>query len=246
MLYQRQVLDRSTGELQTVDDGDWITIRELGELHGLGRRQTTEILREIEVLQVETEHRTTRHRLAGWFVERGWGKRLHRKVDKYPFDVISPDGRKWIDELWPLAVEEIETRKTAMPVQRASAALAEFKKTRKEMTVQMEVCWLADHFVDLTQEQIAQVLSVSQPLVSRNLAIRKRQRDWSRALKCRDLRDQAPTGLGSAVEAEAFWEEGLFISNVDDRGHDRHIQKGITSSKMPLRHISVVGIAAPR
>jgi hypothetical protein len=244
MLYQRQVLDRSTGELQTVNYGDWITIRELGELHGLGRRQTTEVLREMDVLQVETEGRTTRHRLADWFVQRGWGKRLHRKIDKYPFDVISSDGRKWIEELWQLAVEEIETRKTTLSVKQATEALAQFKKTRKEMTVQMEVCWLADHFPDLSQEQMALVLSVSQPLVSRNLAIRKRQRDWARALKSRELEDQPLNRLGGPIEAVTFWDDGLFAADAGHRDHDRHIQKSITFSKMTTRHSSVSGVAA--
>ncbi len=171
-------------------------------------------------------------------------KRLHRKIDKYPFDVISPDGRKWIEELWPLAVEEIQKRKTTLPVKQATEALTEFKKTRKEMTVQMEVCWLADHFPDLSQAQMALVLSVSQPLVSRNLAIRKRQRDWARALKNRELEDQAPIRPGGPIEASTFWDDGLLVANADHHDHDRHIQKSITSSKMTILHSSVSGVAA--
>ena len=87
MQYTREVLDRKTGELLTISLGDRITIAELGEMHSLGRRQTTDVLRHLDVLQVETTDRTTRHRLAPWFVERGYGRRLKRRTDKFPFDV---------------------------------------------------------------------------------------------------------------------------------------------------------------
>jgi hypothetical protein len=182
MIYTHEVFDRTTGELVTLSDGDWITIAELGALHGLGRRQTTEVLRVMDVLQIETKEATSRHRLAEWFVKKGYGKRLHRKHDRYPFDVLSPSGQQWIEELWPLAIEEIETRKKAGPVAEAMASLKLFKEDRKEMSVEMEVYWLADHFPMLTETQMATVLSVSQPLVHRYLSKRQRElkrwREW--------------------------------------------------------------------
>lgn len=203
MIYTREVLDRGTGELVTVSDGDWITISELGQLHGLGRRQTTEVLRVMGVLQVETKDGVSRHRLADWFVERGYGKRLHRKHDRYPFDILSPAGQEWIEELWPLAVEEIETRKKAGPVAAAIAALEIFKADRREMTVEMEVYWLADHFPQLTENQMASVLSVSQPLVNRYLAKRQQQlRAW-REWKAKTSRFGGELGRGSSPLQQA-------------------------------------------
>jgi hypothetical protein len=61
------------------------------------------------------------------------------------------------------------------------------------MSVQMQVCWLADHRPDLTQAQGAQVLSVSQQLVSRNLTIRANQLAKARALKAAPLADPKPS-----------------------------------------------------
>ena len=187
MIYTREVFNRQSGELETIDIGNWITIRELGEMYGLGRRQTTEVLRRMDVLQVETHGQVTRHRLASWFVERGLGQRQHRTYDRFPFDVISPEGQEWIAGLWSQAVEELHEEKTAKPVATARAALDAFALDRRPMNVEMEVYWLADHFADLTQDQMALVLSVSQPLVNRNLQARQRQLIKARERKKRQL-----------------------------------------------------------
>lgn len=74
MIYTEQLLDRKTGELVTVERGDWTTIAELGELFGWGRRQTTTILRKMGFMQAEGGGRDARHRIAQWIVERGWGR----------------------------------------------------------------------------------------------------------------------------------------------------------------------------
>lgn len=185
MIYRYEVLDRKTGELVSVDQGDWITIAELGQLFGLGRRQTTTVLRHLDFLQVEGGGRNSRHRIADWVEAKGWGKRLHRKADKFPFDVIAPPAVEWIRKRWPDAVAAIERKTFSGPVGEAKAALADFQAAhgRKEMTVQMMVCWLADFFPDLTQQQMAGVLDVSQQLVSRFLTIRSEQLKEAKALK---------------------------------------------------------------
>lgn len=177
MEYTREELDRKTGDLQTVSLGDWITVAELATSHGFGRRQATEVLMKLDVLQPETEGRVTRHRLAAWFVEEGYGKRLKRKRDKFPFDVLSPAGQDWINERWDDAVATIRRAKEDEPIKLAAAALDRFKSDRLgEMTVQMQICWLADFFPELTQVMIALVVGVSQPLVSKFLGIRSSQR----------------------------------------------------------------------
>lgn len=184
MNYTREVLNRETGDLEQIDFGNWITLKELGEMHGLGRRQTTEVLRRMDVLQVET-HGSARHRLAHWFVERGFGKRQHRRYDKYPFDVVGPEGQEWINELWSIAVAELHEERTEKPVEAARAALEAFAFDRRPMTVYMQVYWLADHFPNLSQQQMALVLSVSQPLVNRSIQSRQHQLTRARQLKKR-------------------------------------------------------------
>ena len=200
MIYTREVLNRQTGELETIGIGNWITIRELGDMYGLGRRQTTEVLRRMDVLQVETHERASRHRLARWFVEKGFGQRQHRKCDRFPFDVISPAGQKWIAGLWTLAIEELHEDRTAKPVTAARATLDVFAVERHPMTVQMEVCWLVDRFPDLTQDQIALVLSVSQPLVNRNLQTRQRQLTKARERRKCHLPKVEGVGWGTLLD----------------------------------------------
>lgn len=187
MIYRQEVLDRKTGELVSVDQGDWITIGELGQLFGLGRRQTTTVLRQMEFLQVEGGGRNSRHRIADWVEAKGWGKRLHRKADKFPFDVIAPPAVEWIRERWPDAVAAIERKTFSGPVAEAKAVLADFQAAhgRKEMSVQMMVCWLVDFFPDLTQQQMAGVLDVSQQLVSRFMAVRSEQLKQAKTLKAK-------------------------------------------------------------
>lgn len=192
MIHRQEILDRKTGELVSVEQGDWITIAELGQLFGLGRRQTTTVLRQIEFLQVEGRGRNSRHRIADWVEAKGWGKRLHRKTDKFPFDVIAPAAVEWIRERWPNAVAAIERETFSGPVAEAKAALTAFQADdRKELTVQMMVCWLADTFPSLTQQQMAGVLDVSQQLVSRFLTIRSEQLKRARTLKA-NLYDPVP------------------------------------------------------
>ena len=206
MIYTREIFDRITGELITVSDGDWITLAELGQLYGLGRRKTTEVLRVLDVLVIENDNGTNRHRLADWFVQRGYGKRLYRKADRYPFHVISPSGQEWIAEMWSLAIEEIEATKKAGIVAEASAALEAFSVDRREMNAQMQVCWLVDHFPKLTETQVASIISVSQPLVNRYVSTRQGQLMEARKRKLAVL-PVASSVKSDGVQAGPLWSE---------------------------------------
>lgn len=190
MIYVEEILDRKTGELVSVDKGEWITIRELGDLYGLGRRQTTTVLRHMNFLQVEGGGRNSRHRIADWVTQKGWGKRLQRKTDRYPFDVIGPEAVEWIKQRWQEAVTALERQTNSEPVAEAKAALTDFQSHRRQgMSVQMMVYWLTDFFPDLTQVQMASVLDVSQQLVSRFTSSRSEQLKNARALKMKRFDD---------------------------------------------------------
>ena len=183
--YYQEILDRKTGELVSVDRGDWITLGELGQMFGMGRRQTTTILRQMNFVQVEGGGRNCRHRLCEWAELRGLGKRLHRKSDRFPFDVISPEGVSWISKRWQQAVAEVERQTITGPVEEAKAALQHFQtaRGRHEMAVVQMVRWIADFFPDLTHQQIATALDVSRQLVDRFMKERDRQRREAMALR---------------------------------------------------------------
>lgn len=185
MIYTQEILDRMTGELVTVDKGDWITIAELATAFSVGRRRATTVLRQMDFLQVEGGGRDCRHRIADWVVQRGWGKRLKRRGDKFPFDVISPEAVDWIKERWQATTDAIEEEGNVGRIAEARDALQSFKahRGRDELPAQMLVCWLADFFPDLSQQQMGRVLDVTQQLVSRFLAIRS-----SQIAKARELR----------------------------------------------------------
>jgi hypothetical protein len=106
--YTEEVFNRSTGELETISLGHWVTVTELGELHGVGRLQVRSILRQLDFLGVEGGGRYQRHRITRWAVDRGYGKRIECSARVMrPFDVISPAGRAWIDERWSATEEAV-------------------------------------------------------------------------------------------------------------------------------------------
>lgn len=178
MRYFEEVLDRKTGDLVSVDRGDWITLEELSRLLGTGRRQMTAVLREMDFLQLEGAGRDVRHRISPWVEEKGWGRRNRRKTDKFPFDVISPEAVRWVMTRWEEAARTVEGRTQVQPVAEARAALAHFKtsRDREDMKCVQEVYWLVDHFPGLTHEQMASVLDVSRQLVDRYIKERMKQR----------------------------------------------------------------------
>lgn len=176
MEYFQEVLDRSSGRLAKVSRGDWITITELGEIMRAGKRETRTILREMGFLVLEGQDRNARHRLSSWVTDRDWGRRIKRK-GCYPFDVIGPDARKWVEERWHTAVEKIAD--ISAEARAAQMHLATFLRRRRnpEMPSQEQVCWLCDFYPDLSQMEKARVVGISQQLVSRFEEVRRRQRE---------------------------------------------------------------------
>lgn len=174
MIYERDVLDRATGEIATVSLGDFITVTELGERYGVGKRRVREILHHMGLLAPENG----RYRLPRSAVEKGLGIRHDRPRVRHPFDVLSPRAQAMVAQVWDETVADLDASRAADPdVLKASLALEAFKanrpvspKTQTKMTTQMEVCWLLDHFgpAGLTLQQIANILGVDRALVSRH------------------------------------------------------------------------------
>jgi len=175
--YTSQLLDRRTGEVMTISLGDFVTVTELGELYGVGHRKVRSILRHMNFLGVEGGRSHNRHRILPWAVKQGLGKRIEKGGHiKNPFDVISPEGRAWIEERWSAAVKALERETTGGAVSEAQEALAQFQQyLGRSMDVQAAVCWLRHCFPDLTHQQIGNILDVSQQLVSRYANLWRRQ-----------------------------------------------------------------------
>ena len=128
MIYHEEVIDRRTGELITVSKGDWISINELAEVYGVGSRKARCVLREMDFLGIEGANDHGRHRIQEWAVALGYGRRNTTKLGrKYPFDVISPEGRAWIEAGWSSALATVEAAYTGPEVARARAALEHFR-----------------------------------------------------------------------------------------------------------------------
>jgi predicted XRE-type DNA-binding protein len=179
MHYTTEVLDRATGELEEVSLGDWITVTELGEQYGVGRKNVRSILHHMGLLQSEGQH--GRFRLTPHAVQQGLGKRIDKsKRSKYPFDVLSPEGQKLIASVWQETVNDLERERLSDPlVQSADAALQAFKSQHvTDMKTQEEVCWLTQRFPDLTYQQIANLLGVERPLVSRYANLQRKQLEF--------------------------------------------------------------------
>jgi hypothetical protein len=173
--YYQEVLDRSSGQLIKISQGDWITISELGEIMGAGRREARTVLREMGLLVAEGQARNARHRLASWVTDRGWGRRIVRQ-GCYPFDVIGPDARRWVEGRWERAAEKVGN--LSAQGQSAKAHLATFLSHRRnpDMPPQEQVCWLCDFYPGLSQSEKGRIIGISQQLVSRFEEVRRRQR----------------------------------------------------------------------
>jgi hypothetical protein len=116
MHYTEEMLDRTTGELVTIDKGDWITVTELGGRYGVTRIKVRAVLRQMGFLYVTGGQAHNRHRLTPQAIEAGHGKHIPAKAGKRmnPFDVISPEGQRWIGERWADALAAVDD-KTAKP-----------------------------------------------------------------------------------------------------------------------------------
>lgn len=153
----------------------------MGEKYGVGRNTVRSILHHIGILGQEGRH--GRYRLPREFVQRGYGHRIDGKGRKHPFDVLSPLAQQLIDEQWEQARIEVEEERTSSPHMAAAAsALADFKKVRlRDLEPEQEVSWLLYHFPSLTLTDVATILSVSRPLVSRYSEKRAKQRERLKA-----------------------------------------------------------------
>lgn len=192
MEYSEHTLDRRTGELVEVSAGDWITITELGEMKGVGPRRVRTILREMDFLYVEGGRAHNRHRLTPNVVKRGFGKHIPAKPPRvrYPFDVISPAGRAWIECRWSETIAALEAKQTRPVIIQATEALNAFRAGRlTDLDVQGCVIWLSDHFPDLTHTEMAGILDVTQQVISRYAGVQSRQRSSAMRRKERLLPD---------------------------------------------------------
>jgi hypothetical protein len=179
MLYTAEQLDRSTGDLRIVDLGNWITVTELGQRYGLGPKKIRSVLHHLGMLQTEGK----RLRLTPKAVASGYGRRHDfPKSHKYPFDVISPFGQEIVAENWRWVAADLQQEKRSKPIlKEASDAMASLKEGRSsELTTQMEVCWLRDHFPSLTQDEMATLLDIPQSLVNRYAKLQERQREYAK------------------------------------------------------------------
>lgn len=184
MRYFAEILDRKTGELISVDKGEWITLAELAQFLNTGRRQMTTVLREMDFIQLEGTGKNCRHRLRDWVLAAGWGKRNRRKSDNMPFDVVSPQGVHWVLSRWQGAKIAVDERRNVRPVNEARQSLLDFQTTRNRegMAAQEQACWLADHFPTLSHHHIADALDVSRQLVDRFMKARHRHLTEARRL----------------------------------------------------------------
>jgi hypothetical protein len=176
MYYTTEVLERATGDLKEVSLGEWITVTELGTQYGVGNRKVRSVLHHMGFLQSEGQH--GRYRLTPHAVEQGLGIRHDRpKRSKWPFDVISPKGQELIALIWDKTISDLECERLSDPLVRsADTALQEFKaQSPTPMKTQQEVCWLTNRFPGLTYQQIADLLGVQRPLVSRYANLQKKQ-----------------------------------------------------------------------
>lgn len=194
MEYTEQILDRSTGELVTISQGDWVTVSDLADLFGVGRKTVRVILRAMDFLHVEGGGMHQRHRLSAWVTAKGWGKRLEPHYGT-PFDTISPKGQAWIADRWQATFDQV-TAERSLPSLVAGAALTQFANDRdsyrrlsgqEPMGLVEKVSWLVDHFPDLSQSEMASILMVTQQLVSRYVNTRAKQLWDLKAARSRDV-----------------------------------------------------------
>lgn len=170
MLYNSEVLDRRTGELVRVCQGDWVTVTELGKAFDLGPRQVRQVLHHLGWV-FPTAGGRGRYCLTPEAIKAGRGRCIPKSKSGHPFDVISPSGQQAFLDGLPAALAAMENRETLEVVQ-ARAALVAFKAHRLDAdrwSVRMEVSWLRAFIPHLSQDDIAATLSVSKQLVSHHL-----------------------------------------------------------------------------
>lgn len=212
MNYTEHVLDRRTGEFTEVSAGDWITVTELGDMKGVTARQVRTILREMEFLYVEGGRAHNRHRLMPWVIQQGLGRHIPAKPPKvrYPFDVIGPQGKTWIEARWINTLAKMEARPSRSVVEQAREALNTFQERRLgRLNVHGCVLWLCDCYPDLTHTEMAGILDVTQQLVSRYVDIRSRQRASAERSKSQELPDLGKVRISVGYEDDVSASGGV-------------------------------------
>ena len=179
MEYTHETLDRATGEILSVSQGNWVTPTELGEYYGVGPRQVRKVLEHMGLMVAEGPH--NRMRLAPFAVERGFGKRHDSPKKGHPFDVLSPLGQSVIAEAWDDTVADYEAEDldapTALLINDALEAWQ--AQTGRTLAAQQSVCWVMDHLEAVlvpTRAAIGQALGVTAQLVSHYITKRTEQR----------------------------------------------------------------------
>lgn len=179
MRYTEEVLDRTTGDLITIDKGEWLTVSELGEHYGVSRIKVRAVLRQMDFLYVTGGQAHNRHRLTPQAIAAGHGKHIPAKAGKRmtPFDVISPEGQRWIGERWADALAAVDAKADKPALAEARQALNAFKQRegRSPLGVHGQVLWLYHHHQMLSHTDIASILGVTQQLVSRYVALHRKQ-----------------------------------------------------------------------
>ena len=185
MLYSTNTLDRATGEMVSTSLGEWLTVTEVGRLHGAGPRRTRQVLVHMGFLAPEGR----RYRLPLEAVAKGCGKRLKNPSTGQPFDTVSPEGQRLVALGWADAAADLEAEERGEPeVVEASAALESFAAHRTTgLDTEGRVRWLFDHFPDLDPRQVAEAVCVSRQLVERYAARRKEQVAAKRAAMVQEL-----------------------------------------------------------
>lgn len=176
MQYTTEVFDRRSGELVSLDLGVYMTVSELGEVFGLSPRQIRKVLHTLGLAAPEGSRGN--YRLTFEAVRKGYGKRIDRpKKGRYAFDVISPAGQKLVADNLPRALVEIERQRVPLAQEMAEVieAYRAFRSAKglSELTLQAEVCWLADHFPTASAEEIASATSGAPGKVRQYASIRR-------------------------------------------------------------------------
>lgn len=181
MKYMRKIEDLDTGETEWVDLGDHRPLTEVATSLGLGPREFRRLLVAMQIVMPEWDEASKqfRHRLTPAAVASGFGMRhdnkgFHHSPDKTPFDVLSPLGVEYIRE--NIARARAVVARLPPPARTAGDALRAFEARRGgKLDNEGKVRWLARHCPAITQQQIADLLGVTQQAVSKHLATMERQ-----------------------------------------------------------------------
>lgn len=172
--YSREVFDRETGELVSLDLGIWMKITEFTELLGVPMRLGREILCDIGLISIQSG----RYKLKLEHEKAGRGRNLKAKRSRFPFVVLSPEGQKYAMERWAASKDRVLARKAGeTKTIEAIVALEAFRQSRRNrLTCKMEIYWLLDHFPHIPTRKIAEIVGVSNSIVFKYSAIRTKER----------------------------------------------------------------------